>query len=755
MKIPLGQVPALLALPALLAFSTAPLRSETERAILVLDASGSMWGQIGGKAKITIAKEVIGQLVPELELELGLMAYGHRREGDCDDIELLIPPGTLDHGAFLAAVEEITPRGKTPLTKSVRLAAEMLGSEQRKSSVILVSDGIENCDGDICALARQLEKDGVDFTAHVVAFDLTARDARTMECLARETGGRFLAAQDADGLKDALDRVVEAVVEEPPEPEPEVERQEAALEAPAKVTAGTRFEVGWTCKDHDPSDFITILPAGSEEGLWENFTYVSRGNPLELLAPIGEGDYEVRYLARGNRRTLARCALLVEPVSATLTIPPKVAAGSSFEAGWTGPDQPGDYLTVVPAGARQGTYGKYEYTQKGSPAGLTAPVDAGAFEVRYVSGQKAEILARSPFEVTAVSAGVKGPAEVEAGSRFSVEWSGPGNQGDYITIVPKGAGEGTYKSYAYTRDQEGPVEIQAPIETGDFEIRYVTGQKARTLARAAVHVTAAEVAVAGPVEVTAGAKFVVEWTGPANQGDYITIVPRDARDGTYKHYAYPRQGKPLELVALEEAGPCELRYVSGQGAKTLARSAIEVKPAEVGLEAADEVVAGSTLSVSWSATIHPQDFVTIVMKDAKEGSYGPVAYAGRANPAEVTAPETPGEAEIRYLTRKGRRTLASRPLRITAASATLEVAGRLAANQPFEVAWAGPSNARDYITIVASDAPDNARGALVYAAKGSPQDLRAPRDAGTYEVRYLTGKLRKVLARTEVTVVAE
>ena len=60
---------------------------EAANTLFILDASGSMWGQIDGKPKITIAKEVMGKLVPELprNARIGLIAYGHRRKSDCND----------------------------------------------------------------------------------------------------------------------------------------------------------------------------------------------------------------------------------------------------------------------------------------------------------------------------------------------------------------------------------------------------------------------------------------------------------------------------------------------------------------------------------------------------------------------------------------------------------------------------------------------------------------------------------------------
>src|SRR5689334_18088360 len=71
-----------------------------DRAIIVLDASGSMWAQIDGKSRIEIARDTLKQVLAGVpaELELGFMAYGHRTKGDCSDIEMLVDPaaGTAD-----------------------------------------------------------------------------------------------------------------------------------------------------------------------------------------------------------------------------------------------------------------------------------------------------------------------------------------------------------------------------------------------------------------------------------------------------------------------------------------------------------------------------------------------------------------------------------------------------------------------------------------------------------------------------------
>ncbi len=199
-------------LVALLLAPLALFAQSPTRTILVLDASGSMWGQIGGKAKITIAQEVIVELLRTLpgEAELGLTVYGHRRKGDCGDIETLIFPGRNQRAAIANAVNAIQPKGKTPLSAAVIAAAEALRYTQERATVILVSDGKETCNFDPCEVGRRLEAAGVDFTAHVIGFDIADPIARSeLQCLAAETGGTFHTASNAAELAQALSVVAE------------------------------------------------------------------------------------------------------------------------------------------------------------------------------------------------------------------------------------------------------------------------------------------------------------------------------------------------------------------------------------------------------------------------------------------------------------------------------------------------------------------------------------------------------------------
>lgn len=287
----------------------------------------------------------------------------------------------------------------------------------------------------------------------------------------------------------------------------------ATLQVPASVASGATISVVWTGPDN-PTDFITIVPAGSPERKYDAYVYTKKGSPLTLRAPDASGSYEVRYLTGQTYRTLASAPIEVQSSSASLHPPAAVTAGEEFEVSWDGPNNPQDWIGVFTAGGKDNDYSMYRYTAKGSPVLLRAPDDPGSYEVRYMTGQSNTALATAPLQVNPVSATIEAPAKVEGGEMFSFSWSGPGHRGDFISMAAAGAGERpVYATYTYTHDGN-PGQMTAPLEAGKYELRYETGQSARILARVPIEVT--------PPENLPGS-LVVE----ADAGAALSIGPND------------------------------------------------------------------------------------------------------------------------------------------------------------------------------------------------------------------------------------
>ncbi|MCG8443355.1 MAG: VWA domain-containing protein, partial [Caulobacterales bacterium] len=463
---------------ALAAFTAAPA---AEDAILVLDGSGSMWGQVEGQAKIVAAREVVGRLLDQLPAErrLGLMAYGHNRKGDCADIELLAEVGA-DRAAIRDAVERINPKGRTPLSDAVRQAAEALRYTEEKATVILVSDGKETCDRDPCAVGEALEEAGVDLTTHVIGFDVAEEaDRAQLQCLAERTGGRFLLADNAGELAEALEDTVVA-----PEPET-VDTTTFTLRA-TELKDGPLIESGvaWTVRQAgDGAVVFQAADAGEVEA-------VAPAGVYDILAER-DGEQVAAELEAGRpgQSRVITLAFDLELAASVRTVPEDEApAGDEIVLYWEGPERAGDYLTLVPVGTPDATYRSYVYVREGNPLKLRLPVEPGDYEARYVLADPTTVLARVAITAVETSAEVDGPEAVPANSDFTVRWTGPAGQGDFVTIVAPDADEASYGAYAYARD-EAEVSLKSPLQPGDYELRYVqAGRKA--LARRAITVEA-------------------------------------------------------------------------------------------------------------------------------------------------------------------------------------------------------------------------------------------------------------------------
>jgi Ca-activated chloride channel family protein len=352
----------------------------------------------------------------------------------------------------------------------------------------------------------------------------------------------------------------------------------ATLAAQAEAVQGDEIKVQWT-GPNKKGDYITVVPKDLPNGEYKNYSNLSKGGMVKLLLPIDPGSYEIRYVTGSGEsaQVLARHPISVTAAEVTLSAPAEVLQGTDIPVEWKGPNNPGDYITVVPQGAPDGEYKNYAEIPKKAqpPLQVKAPIETGSYELRYGTGQGNKVLARRAIKIIAATVTLAAPEEVVAGAPISVTWAGPNNKGDFITVVPKDLPDGEYKNYA-NLSAGSPLAVTAPIEPGECELRYVAGQESKVLARRSIRIKPVEVTIDVPAKTAAGGELTITWVGPAYNGDYITVVPKDLPDGQYKAYENATKGSPLKLKAPTKPGVCEVRYVSGQGGKTLARKDVEV-----------------------------------------------------------------------------------------------------------------------------------------------------------------------------------
>ena len=362
--------------------------------ILILDASGSMWGQLDdGKSKIEVAREVMADFFAQRDPNepLGVIAYGHRQRGDCLDIEVVVPPGIHDAAALSAHLMKISPRGMTPISESLRIAAHQIPATAERADIILVTDGLETCDADPCAMAAELAAKGVSIRAHVVGFGLTTEQANAMRCVAETTGGLLLTPQNGRELSDALARIEQ--LETTPSPEPE-----AFFEIGDKAEAGHTYRIAYrgTARATDYAGFTRrgeSMPSVSPA-----FGVIGGGggggnNPFSRTAPKEPGDYDLILLATDGS-VKARQPIEVVPASNGFDPVGSVPPGERFAVTWRGPNQVSERVVIArPADPPQTYHDSWGYplTGKGK-MNLKAPTEPGLYELRYLAANGREVL---------------------------------------------------------------------------------------------------------------------------------------------------------------------------------------------------------------------------------------------------------------------------------------------------------------------------------------------------------------------------
>jgi len=171
------------------------------RILFLLDGSGSMWGVFEKEQKIDVAKRLLIQLVDSLagipDVEVALRAYGHtspKVKQDCKDTRLEVPFSPNNKDQIIAKLKEIKPKGTTPIAYSLSVAAnDFPRSNNIRNIIILITDGIEECGGDPCAVSLGLQKRGIMLKPFIIGLGINEDIINQLDC----AGNFFNATNEA------------------------------------------------------------------------------------------------------------------------------------------------------------------------------------------------------------------------------------------------------------------------------------------------------------------------------------------------------------------------------------------------------------------------------------------------------------------------------------------------------------------------------------------------------------------------------
>lgn len=184
---------------------------EKTRILFLFDASGSMLAPWGNELRIDAAKRVLTNLVDSLrvndKIELALRPYGHltpAKEQNCKDTKLEIPFAPNNNDRIINRLKSVYPRGTTPIAYSLEQSAKDFPRDDNyRNIIIIITDGIESCDGDPCAVSLELQKKDIFLRPFVIGLGMEEKYASEFDCM-----GEYFNAKNINAFQTVLNGIL-------------------------------------------------------------------------------------------------------------------------------------------------------------------------------------------------------------------------------------------------------------------------------------------------------------------------------------------------------------------------------------------------------------------------------------------------------------------------------------------------------------------------------------------------------------------
>ena len=191
-------------------------KEEKTRILFIFDASQSMSGYWEASKKIDIARKFLIQMIDSLEyennIEMALRVYGHQSvvpPQDCSDTKLEVPFQANNAGKIRQTLRYLVPKGTTPIANSLALASSDFPNDNQatRNVVILITDGVEACDGDPCEVSLELQKKGIFLKPYIIGIGLDINFKNSFECI-----GNYLDVEQEEKFGGTLEYVISQVL---------------------------------------------------------------------------------------------------------------------------------------------------------------------------------------------------------------------------------------------------------------------------------------------------------------------------------------------------------------------------------------------------------------------------------------------------------------------------------------------------------------------------------------------------------------
>ncbi len=172
--------------------------AEKTRVLIILDCSHSMWDRWQSDAKIKVTQQVLLKFMDSVAnqqgIEVALRVFGHLNKNSYGT-RLEVPFEKGNNYKIQSKIKTLVPNGActaaTALSSSLNdfppLSGDSKEDVQPRNIILIITDGMDDCDGNICDVARQVQMSGVIVQTFILGIGNKQDFQHSLDCAGKFT----------------------------------------------------------------------------------------------------------------------------------------------------------------------------------------------------------------------------------------------------------------------------------------------------------------------------------------------------------------------------------------------------------------------------------------------------------------------------------------------------------------------------------------------------------------------------------------
>ncbi len=168
------------------------------RVLIILDCSHSMWDRWQSDAKIKVTQQVLLKFMDSVAnqqgIEVALRVFGHLNKNSYGT-RLEVPFEKGNNYKIQSKIKTLVPNGActaaTALSSSLNdfppLSGDSKEDVQPRNIILIITDGMDDCDGNICDVARQVQMSGVIVQTFILGIGNKQDFQHSLDCAGKFT----------------------------------------------------------------------------------------------------------------------------------------------------------------------------------------------------------------------------------------------------------------------------------------------------------------------------------------------------------------------------------------------------------------------------------------------------------------------------------------------------------------------------------------------------------------------------------------